>query len=270
MAGKIVDNITKDIARKNVGTTNSALLFWMSATLVAFGVVFFVEDTSSSYYGIKAIESYFNIRFAALGTATYILGSLFFQVGTMLAMFAYLTDHNKYAKASIIALIFQLIDFAADVWYRSDGGTGGPAAWAVSAVLTFVFFTVGSEFALALGLAFLRYTIVDGLEQTIKIIVTFFYAAINAISTMKSVWEDRWNELNEKENRKPQEQQRKPEQPKPQQQGNGMMRQPTMAKNTTDEIQRSIAEARKVEGQRRQEGGMRVVTPANFPDIKEE
>lgn len=151
-----VDQLFKDLAKKNEGKTQSAILFWLSFGLLAIGVNNFVEDARSSYFGLIALEQSFGIQFGSW-QLTYWAGSLFFQILTMIGMFIYVTN-PKYRWALGLAFIAQTVDFFTDVWYRSNSMVS-PAAIAVGFVLTFVYFTVGSELSLTFGLSAVRYSI---------------------------------------------------------------------------------------------------------------
>lgn len=162
------------------GTTMAAWVFWLSMVLLLIGINNFWEDTYSSYIGVQQIEKTFQVK-AVSWWVTYVGMSLAFQVITVLAGVAYLSDRKKYWLAGYIAIGAQLIDFVADVWYRANGVWVGWASVSVSFVLTFVFFTVGSEVALTVGLGLVARLLVEGLAQT-GILVRNMFAGIGRLA----------------------------------------------------------------------------------------
>lgn len=147
------------------GQTLAAWVFWLSVVLLLIGANNFWEDTYSSYIGVQEIEKTFQVK-AVSWWLTYLGMSLSFQIITVLAGVTYMSDTKKYWYAGWIALGAQGIDFIADVWYRANGVWNGWASVSVSFVLTFIFFTIGSEFAITVGLGLVARMFVEGMAQT--------------------------------------------------------------------------------------------------------
>lgn len=162
------------------GKTMAAWVFWLSVVILLIGINNFAEDTYSSYIGVQQIEKAFSVR-PASWELTYWAMSLAFQVITMVAMFGYLSNKKDYWWALWLAIGSQVVDFSADIWYRANGIFTNPASVAVSFVLTFIFFTVGSEFAITLGLGLVARLMVEGMAQT-AILFRNFIAGIGKLA----------------------------------------------------------------------------------------
>lgn len=147
------------------GQTLAAWVFWLSVVLLAIGINNFVEDTYSSYIGVQEIEKTFNVK-AVSWDFTYLGMSLAFQIITVLAGIAYMSDRKKYWYAGWLAIAAQGVDFIADVWYRANGTWNGWGSVTVSLALTFIFFTIGSELAVTVGLGLVARLFVEGMAQT--------------------------------------------------------------------------------------------------------
>lgn len=171
------------------GSPLAAWLFLLSIVMLAVGINGFIEDTNSSYAGVQQLEKAFNIT-AASWKPTYLLMSLFFQVLSVVGFFFYLSDRQKYWVWLWVSFGSQVIDFFADVWYRSNGQVfQSIGVLVVSAILTFVFFTVGSEVALTLGLGLTSKLFVEGMTQLaiiFKNMMTGIGKFFERISTPKS------------------------------------------------------------------------------------
>ena len=146
--------------------SGSPLAGWvliLAILTLIIGINGFIEDTYSSYTGVQMIETTFGVR-PASWEFTYWAMSLFFQVVTVLAFFTYLSDRDKNWIALWISMSAQAVDFIADVWYRSNG-TFSMVNTVVSTVMTFVFFTIGSEVALTFGFGLTSKLFVEGSLQ---------------------------------------------------------------------------------------------------------
>jgi len=146
------------------GQTMAAWIFLLSLVILFIGINGFAEDTYSSYVGIQMVEKAFNVR-PASWEGTYWAMAISFQVITVIAFFAYLSNPQKHWWGLWVSFGAQIVDFIADVWYRSNGEFTSMVSVGVSLVMTFLFFTIGSEIALTFGLGLVAKLIVEGLSQ---------------------------------------------------------------------------------------------------------
>lgn len=146
------------------GSSMAAWVFVLAIITLMIGINGFAEDTYSSYVGIQMIEKTFSVK-PASWELTYWMMSLSFQVLTVIAFFAYLSDKKNNWWGFWLALGAQAVDFASDVWYRSNGTYTSAASVVVSLFFTFLFFTIGSEVALTFGLGLVAKLFVEGMSQ---------------------------------------------------------------------------------------------------------
>lgn len=156
------------------GTPLSAWLLILSVILLLIGGNNFAEDTYSSYVGVQMMENALDLN-PATWKLTYWAMSLFFQIIAVIAFFIYLSDRQNNWQWFWLAAGSQVIDFIADVWYRSDQRLfDSPVKFVVSLLLTFVFFTAGSELALTVGFGLVATMFKDGFTQFGHIISGIF------------------------------------------------------------------------------------------------
>jgi hypothetical protein len=162
-----MSNLFETMAEK---IKNTKIVLWVfSAALIMFvvGLNHFVEDTLSSYYGIKMLESVLGMR-PVTYNFTYWTMSIAPQVAQV--VFAYIfmvnTQKNRWAAGAVGVALF--VDFFADTWYRSNAGLfeSLPMFFAAT-LLTFAYFTVGSEGFLTVGLGITLELIAPAIKQLI-------------------------------------------------------------------------------------------------------
>lgn len=168
----------------------SSFVVWI--TILAFfamfiGLVHFVEDTYSSYLGIGHLERVFGLK-PTNYQITYFTMSIAPQVGQIIFAYMWLSDRKKNWWAGLIAVGFFAVDFVADLQDRSNGllfpsdGTTMQEhldAVVLSALLTFGYFTIGSELFITAGAGLILELFNDAVEQAAKIYVSLRKALID-------------------------------------------------------------------------------------------
>ena len=143
-------DIFESVATKYRNTPSVIVLFLASVLMLIIGTNHFLEDTYSSYLGLKGIELVFNMN-VQIFDWTYWTMSLAPQIASIVFFYMYLADTNK-KWAFWVSIVCQAIDFLADVWYRSNGAVfQNVPVTIVSFLLTFGYFTLGSEIFLTVG-----------------------------------------------------------------------------------------------------------------------
>lgn len=145
-----MSDIYQSVANKYKGSPSAVVLFILAFIMFVLGINHFVEDTYSSYYGLKALESAYGLR-VQIFDWTYWTMSLAPQIASMVFFYMYLSDTTQ-RKFLYLTLGAQAMDFFADSWYRSGGNLfGGVEVFSIASLLTFIYFSVGSEFFLSVG-----------------------------------------------------------------------------------------------------------------------
>ena len=145
-----MSDIFENAASKYRNTPSALILFIASLAMLVIGINHFAEDTYSSYLGLVSLEQAFRMN-VQIFDWTYWTMSIAPQVASVVFFYIYMSNTNK--KWSLwVSFISQAIDFFADVWYRSDGTVfqNGQVA-VVSCLITFAYFTLGSEVFVSFG-----------------------------------------------------------------------------------------------------------------------
>lgn len=130
----------------------SIMVVFVAALFMTFvGINHFAEDTYSSYLGLVNLETAFDLN-VQIFNWTYWTMSIAPQIASIIFFYIYLSDTDNAGWALWVSLVAQGIDFFADVWYRSDGLLlqDGQVAL-ISVLLTFGYFTLGSEVFITIG-----------------------------------------------------------------------------------------------------------------------
>jgi len=145
-----MSDIFELVANKYKNSPSVMMLFIASLAMLVIGINHFAEDTYSSYLGLNVIETAFGMN-VQIFDWTYWTMSLAPQIASIVFFYMYLTntDDKQYLAISLMA---QAVDFFADTWYRSNGEMlANPKVGIISGVLTFAYFTIGSEVFLSVG-----------------------------------------------------------------------------------------------------------------------
>jgi len=164
-----------DVAAKKLKGSPIILLFFVVALIMfGLGVVFFVEDTISSFNGVKQLEAVYGIK-PVNHWVTYIAISIAPQIAQLGLMYFFLTNPRKNGWMPIMAFLFLLVDFASDLQDRSNGQfvifNGGivELAWnptiIASAFFTLMYFTIGSELFISVSVGLLLSLFPDAINQ---------------------------------------------------------------------------------------------------------
>lgn len=145
-----MSDIYQNVVNKYKGSSAIVVLFILSVVMLVIGANHFVEDTHSSYYGLQSLEQKYALN-VQIFSWTYWTMSLAPQIASMVFFYMYLADTSK-KWALYICLGSQFMDFFADTWYRSNGQFfDGLGVAGISSLLTFIYFSIGSEFFVSVG-----------------------------------------------------------------------------------------------------------------------
>jgi len=157
---------------------NSTLIVWIAfAAIILFfsSLNLFIEDAKSSRDGIALLELAFGVQ-PVNYAITYWTMSVLPQVVQIVFMYMFLVDIRKNWWAAAVVVVFFLIDFISDVQDRSnqhlfplDGGVNVDATTMSAVLLTFLFFTLGSELFMTASVGLLLEIFPDALEQTARL-----------------------------------------------------------------------------------------------------
>lgn len=126
------------------------VLFLLSVTMFAIGVNHFAEDTYSSKIGLESLQTAYQLNIQIFSWSYWTM-SLAPQVASMVFFYMFLSDTSK-KWSLVICLGAQVMDFFADSWYRSDGRLfDNTGVFIISGLLTFVYYSIGSEFFVTVG-----------------------------------------------------------------------------------------------------------------------
>jgi len=196
-----MSNIFRNATRPLYDSPLILAIFITAVLAFIIGIVHLVEDTISSYYGYQELVESFGIVPVSFA-ATWVTLSLAPQIGTIISGYMYLSDTTR--KKWLFAIVFFFtVDFASDLWHRSDNGkiitdfldamrfgfSGSgesvefiPAFTAMlfASMFTFFAYTVGAEFFIVVGVGIIGESYVKAAEQYGRLIagVTKAKAAI--------------------------------------------------------------------------------------------
>jgi hypothetical protein len=144
-------DVFSNVANKYKNNPSVVVLFLASVVMLLIGINHSVEDTYSSYLGLKNLETAFSMN-VQIFDWTYWTMSLAPQIASIIFFYIYLSNTEESGWALWVSIIAQAIDFFADVWYRSNGTVlqDGKVA-IISCLLTFGYFTLGSEVFVTVG-----------------------------------------------------------------------------------------------------------------------
>lgn len=140
----------ENVASKFRNSPSALVLFIAAFAMLAVGINHFVEDVYSSYAGLIAIEQHFNMNVQVFDW-TYWTMSIAPQLASIVYFYIYLANTDK-KWALWVSVLSQSVDFLSDLWYRSNGSAfTNWGATGASALVTFAFFTMGSEVFITVG-----------------------------------------------------------------------------------------------------------------------
>lgn len=145
-------NLFESVAGRLRGSSIVIWVFLASCMMLIIGLNNFLEDTLSSYYGVQMIEKGLNMTPASY-PLTYWLMAIAPQVGLIVFFYLFLSETNENRWAFYASMGCFAIDFTTDIWYRSNGHLF--SSWTVfvaSGLLTFVYYTVGAQVFVTLGM----------------------------------------------------------------------------------------------------------------------
>jgi len=150
-SGRDTHNIFSQMGQKMSGPFK-IWVFFVFLSILIIGINFFIEDTYSSYYGIKALEAKYDLN-TVTWDPTYWSMSLMAQVAQIAAMYIFFVDTKRNKAALIAAAIFFVIDVTFDMMYRANGYIGGFERGVAVSLNTLVF-SMGAEIAITIGFGY--------------------------------------------------------------------------------------------------------------------
>jgi hypothetical protein len=145
-----MSDIFESTAKKYRGSPAVVILFVLALAMFLIGINHFIEDTVSSKLGLETLQSSYDLN-VQIFQWSYWTMSLAPQIATMVFFYMYLSDTTKWSFL-VLSGASQLMDFFADTWYRSNGQFfQNIEVFSISALLTFIYFTIGSEFFVTVG-----------------------------------------------------------------------------------------------------------------------
>lgn len=143
-------DIFESTSKKYRGSPAVVVLFILSVGMLLIGVNHFIEDTYSSKFGLEALQNAYQLNIQIFWWSYWTM-SLAPQFASMVFFYMFLSDTTKKTYL-ILSALAQLMDFFADSWYRSNGNLfDNFGVFTISALLTFVYYSIGSEFFLTVG-----------------------------------------------------------------------------------------------------------------------
>lgn len=150
-------------------------VMFLMVLMLLIGINHFVEDTYSSYYGIKELELRFGMVPASYAL-TYFSLSLTPQVGFV--VFMYLYGHEQKNVYLFGGVAFMLIDLISDVQYRSNGVlfpfAGEVFNWSnvlAAFLFTLTAYTIGSEVFISISLGMIVSLAIPSITQAIVLYI---------------------------------------------------------------------------------------------------
>jgi hypothetical protein len=136
---------------------NSPMIIIVNLAALAFlvtGMHFFVEDAYSNYRWAIEIQNTLGIRVGSWAS-TYRLMAVFPQLAQTIFLYTYMSDRQKNKWAAWAAGGMFLVDYIPDVWWRGNNQLGlttsGLLALLSTNLITFGYYTIGSEIAVSFG-----------------------------------------------------------------------------------------------------------------------
>lgn len=173
MAGNI-NNLFINVLHKTEGAL-TIIVFVSSITMFFIGINLFAEDTYTSYMGLQAYQTTFGLTLNAW-PITFWAESLLPQVGQIVFFYIFFSDMKKNWLAAVIALGMLVIDFYADIYYRTGGimslQEGADLRRTVAGgVITLFYFTIGAELFISIGFGLAMTTMAPAIKN-FKILVS--------------------------------------------------------------------------------------------------
>jgi len=145
-----MSDLYQNAVDKYKNSPSIVILFVLAVVMFLIGANHFIEDTYSSKYGLENLERAYNLNVQIFDWSYWTM-SLAPQISSIVFAYLYLSNTNR-KWTGWIAGLSQAMDFFADSWYRSNGQLmDGWGVAGISTLLTFVYFSVGSELFVSVG-----------------------------------------------------------------------------------------------------------------------
>ena len=162
-----INNLFVLVHRKTEGAL-TIIVFLASITMFLIGVNLCAEDTYTSYMGLQAYQATFGLTLNAW-PITFWSESLLPQVGQVVFFYIFFSDMKKNWWALVIAIGLLMVDFYADLYYRTSGVISFDPEFTrrtiAGGVVTFFYFTVGAELFISIGFGLAMTTMAPAIKN---------------------------------------------------------------------------------------------------------
>ena len=162
-----INNLFILVHKKTEGAL-TIIVFLSSITMFLIGVNLFAEDTYTSYMGLQAYQATFGLTLNAW-PITFWSESLLPQVGQIVFFYIFFSDMKHNWWALLIALGLLVVDFYADIYYRTGGILSiegdNMRRTIAGGVITFFYFTVGAELFISIGFGLAMTTMAPAIKN---------------------------------------------------------------------------------------------------------
>lgn len=160
----------RDYFKSNPAVVAVALL-GLSALIV--GINHFAEDQISSYWGVQWLAEAWGLRPFSYPLTAFTM-SVFPSIGQSLCIYLGIVDIRRYWWVVPLGIGFFVMDTAPDVWYRSNELLFNSWQQTLGSLyITLVYFTIGSEGFMSVGLGVFMATAGPALVQLGKFFEQF-------------------------------------------------------------------------------------------------
>ena len=162
-----INNLFVLVHKKTEGAL-TIIVFLSSFMMFLIGVNLAVEDTYTSYMGLQAYQATFGLVLNAW-PITFISESLLPQVGQIVFFYIFFSNVRKNWWALLVALFMLVIDFYADVYYRTGGMLSLDEAnmrrTIAGGIVTLFYFTIGAELFISIGFGLAMTTMAPAIKN---------------------------------------------------------------------------------------------------------
>ncbi|MGB7511851.1 MAG: hypothetical protein WBP54_11265 [Pelodictyon phaeoclathratiforme] len=172
-------NIFENVANKVRNSPTVILVFLASLAMLVIGINHFIEDTYSSYIGLQWIQDDLGMN-PASWKFTYFTMSIAPQIAQIVFTYMFMSNPEKNRWAFWASFAAFCTDFVSDSWYRSNEGLfTDPVKFIVASVITVVFFTIGSEGFITVGIGLVAELINPFIIQFRRLVSSIFDAFLD-------------------------------------------------------------------------------------------
>lgn len=167
-----INNLFILVHKKTEGAL-TVIVFLSSITMFLIGINLFAEDTYTSYMGLQAYQATFGLTMNAW-PITFWSESLLPQVGQVVFFYIFFSDMRKNWWAALVAIGLLVVDFYADIYYRTNGLISFEPDMirrtVAGGIVTFFYFTIGAELFISIGFGLAMTTMAPAIKNFKKLV----------------------------------------------------------------------------------------------------